>query len=297
MPVLGWWYSACTEGVSMSVEAEAQRQSALLAVLLAGHEPSPQAALSEQGERLRRGLVAYRANAEMMAERALQAAYPTVAAMVGEEDFAALARALWRASPPQRGDLAQWGLDLPEFIEAQRDLDPWPYLAACARLDAALRRCEAAADAVPEPGTLALLAEHDADVLRLRLLPCVQLIDSRWPIATLYAAHHRDGAVDLDAAREALAGRRAEAVVVARHGWHARVSEVDASFFAWMQALHDGLPLSVALASAGDAFAFDDWLVTALQQAWLHRCELREVGPDPASRSGAADDPDEESER
>jgi hypothetical protein len=296
MSVLGWRHSADFEGVSVSAATEAQRQSALLAALLAGHEPSPQVAFREQGERLRRGLVAYRANAETMAERALQAAYPTVAAMVGWEDFAALARALWRASPPRRGDLAQWGLDLPEFIEAQRDLDPWPYLADCARLDAALRRCEAAADAVPEPDTLALLAEHDPDALCLRLLPCVQLIQSRWPIATLHAAHLRGGSGDLETAREALAERRAEAVVVARHGWHARVSEVDASFFAWMQALHDGLPLSVALARAGDAFAFDGWLVTALQQAWLQRCEPRVLDPDPASGRMASDQPTKEGE-
>jgi hypothetical protein len=281
----------------MTLAAEAQRQSALLAALLAGHEPSPQLSLREQGERLRRGLVAYRANAQTMAGRALQAAYPTVAAMVGEEDFAAMARALWRASPPRRGDLARWGLDLPEFIEAQRDLDSWPYLADCARLDAALRRCEAAADAVPEPDTLALLAEHDPDGLCLRLLPCVHLVESPWPIATLYAAHQRDGAVDLDAAREALAERRVEAVVVARQGWRARVSEVDASVFAWMQALRDGLPLSVALARAGDAFAFDGWLVTALQHAWLQRCERREVDPDPASGSVACEHPDTENER
>jgi hypothetical protein len=297
MPVLVWHERASCEDVPVSRAAEAQRQSALLAAVLAGHEPSAPAALLEQGERLRRGLVAYRANAEAMAERALQPAYPTVAAMVGEEDFAALARALWRASPPQRGDLAQWGLDLPDFIEAQRDLDPWPYLADCARLDAALRLCEAASDAAPEPDTLALLAEHDPDALCLRLLPCVQLIQSRWPIATLHAAHQRGDAGDLDTAREALAECRAEAVVVARQGWRARVSEVDAPSFAWMRALHDGLPLSAALNRAGDAFTFDGWLVRALQQVWLHRCEPREVDPDPASCSVASDEPNKENER
>lgn len=281
----------------MSRAAEAQRQSALLEALLAGREPSAQAALLERGERLRRGLVAYRANAETMAERALQAAYPTVAAMMGEEDFAALARALWRASPPQRGDLAQWGLDLPDFIEAQRDLDPWPFLADCARLDAALRRCETAADAVPEPDTLALLTEHDPDALCLRLLPCVQLIQSRWPIATLYAAHQPGDSGGLETARETLAERRAEAVVVARQGWRARVSEVDAPSFAWMRALHDGLPLSAALTHAGDTFVFDSWLVRALQQVWLHRCEPREVDPHPASCRVASDDPNKENER
>lgn len=262
----------------MSVEVESRRQSALLEALIGGGEPAAQAALRERGARLARGLVAYRANAAVVAARALEASYPTVAAMVGAEDMAALARALWRASPPRRGDLAQWGHDLPAFIEAQRDLDPWPYLADCARLDAAVRRCETAPDVAAEPGTFALLAEHAPDALRLRLLPCVQLVSSRWPIGTLHAAHREPVESAFAEARQALAERRAEAVVVARSGWRARVAAIDASGFAWMRALQDGAPLSAALDRAGPGFAFEAWLTTAVQRGWLHRAERCAAG-------------------
>ena len=143
----------------MSVEAEARRQCALLQALrreagsaLAAHGPETAglceaAGLRERGARLRLGLGAYRAHAAATAERALAAAYPTVAAMVGEEALAGLAWALWQASPPRLGDLAQWGLDLPQFIESRPELEPWPFLADAARLDAAVLRCESAADA------------------------------------------------------------------------------------------------------------------------------------------------------
>lgn len=261
----------------MSRALEAARQAALMAALQA-REAVPPPGLREQGERARRGLGAYRANAAALAERALQARYPTVAAMLGAEDFAALARALWRAEPPVRGDLALWGDGLPAFIEAERDLAPWPWLADSARLDAAVACCEAAADAQTERASLALLAGEDPAALRLRLRPGAALLASAWPIATLHAAHH--GGADLEAARAALAAGRGEAVLVAREGWRARVSALDAPDFAWMRALAQGATLAAALAAAGPIFVFDAWLVRALQQGWLWRAECAAADPE-----------------
>ncbi|MBA3590054.1 putative DNA-binding domain-containing protein [Methylibium sp.] len=236
--------------------------------------------IAERHERLQRGLGAYRGNAAGIAERALAAAYPTLTALVGPQDGAALARALWRASPPLRGDLAQWGGDLPEFIEAQRGLDPWPYLADCARLDATVQRCEAAADAAPEPATLTLLAEQPPEALVLRLLPSVQLLASDWPVATLHVAHRHtqpDGsALDMDAlecARVAIGERRGESVVVARAAWRALPHAVDAPTFAWMRSLHANATLAQALVQAGPDFEFNAWLLQAVQQQWLWKAE------------------------
>ena len=50
-----------------------------------------------------RGLKVYQANGHLLAERALQAAYPVVAQLLGGESFADLARAVWHAHPPLRG--------------------------------------------------------------------------------------------------------------------------------------------------------------------------------------------------
>ena len=107
-------------------EAEARRQRQLLAALSLRGEPP---ALRERGARAERGLAAYRANASALAERALAAACPTLQAMLGEADFAALARAFWRDHPPQRGDLGEWGGELPGWIAAQAGLAEWPWLA------------------------------------------------------------------------------------------------------------------------------------------------------------------------
>ncbi|KQW69914.1 putative DNA-binding domain-containing protein [Methylibium sp. Root1272] len=254
-------------------QTEAARQSALLAALR-GAAPAPSARLAEQGARRQLGIDAYRANAAATAERALAAAYPTLQALVGEQDFARLACALWRHAPPQRGDLAQWGQDLPAFVEAQADLDAWPYLGDCARLDAAIVRCEGAADAALDRDTLVWLAEHAADTLRLRLAPAVQLLASRWPVAALHAAHVNDGDAAVAAVREALETGQAESVVVARAGWRADVTPVDAPVFAWMQALQARRTLAEALQRAGREFDFSAWLIQALQRGWLWKAEL-----------------------
>lgn len=262
-----------------AVAREAERQSRLLAAVLARADASPglpdlQGTAAQQA----RGLVAYRSHAGHQAERALAAAFPTVQALVGDDDFSALARALWRAAPPRHGDLARWGSELPAFIEAERDFDPWPYLADSARLDAAIRRCESASDAELQRDTLALLAGPPADALRLRLLPSLQLLASDWPVATIHAAHLAQAADgDLEAAfapvRTALAARRGESVVVSREGWRARVATIDPASWRWMAALQAGRTLADALSAAGADFDFNAWLVQALQRGWLWKAE------------------------
>jgi hypothetical protein len=73
-----------------------------------------------------RGLKSYQANGHALAQRALQAAYPVVAQLLGEESFADLARALWHAQPPIRGDIAHWGGGLAVFLEASAQLRKSP---------------------------------------------------------------------------------------------------------------------------------------------------------------------------
>ncbi|HEU4457523.1 MAG TPA: DNA-binding domain-containing protein [Methylibium sp.] len=261
-------------------QRERARQQAFVAALL-GAPIDAAAAVREQGERRRRGLSAYRANAASLAERALAAACPTVAALLGDEPFARLAKSLWRASPPRRGDLAQWGEALPARIEAERDLDPWPFLADVARLDLLVRDCESAADAELDHASLALLAERDPQALRLRLAPSLRLLASRHAVADIRAAHRRDVGHDEAALRAALADAAPQQVVVARTQWRAMIEPIDAASFAWMRAIDAGWSLAEArtaantTATANDAapFDFSDWLLRALPRGWLWRVE------------------------
>jgi hypothetical protein len=254
---------------------EAGRQQALLKAIAGAAADS---AAVPGARQLARGLAIYRANAAMVAERMLAARHPLLLQMLGDEPLALLARALWQAQPPRRGDIAQWGHGLPAFIEAEPQLAAWPWLADVARLELALAACESAADAVLEAGTVNLLAEFAPADLRIELVPSLQLLHSDWPLCEIVAAHAP--ALDVAARESALAalserlqnrGAAPCCVLVARCGWRAEALELDASDGRWTVALQRGLALDAALAEAGDDFDFSAWLSRALQAGWFRR--------------------------
>lgn len=248
---------------------EAQRQQALLRALSgAGIE-----GLREHGARAARGLEAYRANAEAGAERALSAAFATVRAMVGEDDFKHLAREFWQAHPPRRGDLGEWGDAFAPWLDAHAGLSAWPYLGDSARLDFALHRNERAADAVLDAGSLARLETTDPVRLRLQLMPGTALLRSAWPIVSIHRAHQLDGdaaARAFAAVRDAIGARRGEDAMVVRRGWRAVVVPLEGDDVRWTQALLAGANLAEALHQAGEDFDFAAWLQTAVRDAWLN---------------------------
>ena len=235
------------------MNTEALRQQMLLRALWGDARPGVVAGWLRGGpQRTTRGLQAYRANAGALAERALGAAFPTVAQLVGDESFAALARALWHAQPPQRGDIATWGAALPDFIAAAPQLADEPYLADVARLDWAVHQAEQAADGSGAVEGLPLLAEGDPARLWLRLADGVTLISSPYPVVSIWQAHRSEAPDRFAAVREAFARGQGERALVHRQGFKVRVSAVPEPTAAFMQALSGGAPLGRALDEAGD---------------------------------------------
>lgn len=258
--------------MSPDLAHEAQRQQALLRVLWRDAPAQVLSGWMRTPEQAAAGLAAYRANAGAHAERALAAAYPTLQQLLGDESFAALARAHWQADPPLRGDLAQWGAGLPAFIADDAQLASEPYLADMARLDWAVHQAEQAADAQDVQG-LPLLADVDPQRLRLRLQPGTALLASAFPIATLWLAHRRSGADAFAPARAALAARQAESALVQRQGWRATVRALAPAEARFTQALLRAQPLAAALQAGGSDFAFEPWLIEALRGAAIAAVE------------------------
>jgi hypothetical protein len=260
-----------------ALHKEALRQKMLLRALWADARPGVVAGwLRDSPARATRGLQAYRANAGALAERALVAAFPTVAQLVGEDSFASLARALWHAQPPQRGDIGCWGGALPAFIAAAPQLAGEPYLADVARLDWALHRAGLAADRVAVRG-LELLADGDPAALWLRPAAGLSLISSAYPVVSLWQAHRSDAVERFAPVREALAAGRGEQALVWRDGFMATLHALPEADALFVQALLDGRSLASALDRAGVDFAFDGWLLQALQHGWLQAVDLRPV--------------------
>lgn len=252
--------------------AEAERQRRLMSFLWAPRADLAGLPVRETGARALRGLQAYRANAQASAARALATAFPTLRMLLGEDDFAQLAREFWHAQPPLHGDLGQWGGGLPTWIAGHAQLAEWPYLGDCARLDWAVHECERAADAEPDRESLMRLNDTEPSRLTVVFQPGFALIESTWPIAQIHHVHrhpHGKEGVSFDAVRQAISERRGESVAVSRHGWKAIITVVDAASAAWTGELLTGRELAAALQAAHADFDFARWLGTALQQAWL----------------------------
>lgn len=234
----------------MSLQHELARQQALLAAL---RRPGEATALAAP---MRRGLQAHAANAQAAAERALAATFPTVRALMGEPDFAALARGYWRAGPAPRGDLAWLGERLPAFMADCQALAERPWLADVARLDFLLDRAEHAADAALDAASLALLATHEPAQLALVLRPGTALMSSAYAVAGMWQAVQRGQA-------PAAPRRAIEHVLVWREGWRARAVVVGGDEAHWLQGQLRGAPLEAP------PFDFEPWLTRALQHGWL----------------------------
>lgn len=248
------------------------------------------------------GLRAYQLNARATAQRVLASTYPTVAAMLGEEALHVLAHQLWQAQPPGNGDLGEWGAGLPELLASHADLNAWPWLADSARLDWARHLSARAADAELDAPSLHKLGLASPVHLWLRFKPCVQLVTSVWPIASLYEAHQLP--VDEQGAAAALALSECSAewsasqlpadssavVVVWRNPWQLQMQCLRGAEADWMRMCcpsasgsapapspapeaHAQPCLAELLDKAPHDFDFARWLGLALSQGWLWRVD------------------------
>ena len=245
---------------------EALRQQMLLRALWRDARPGVLAGWMRDGERFTRGLQAYQANAGALAERALVAAYPTVQQLLGEASFAGMARAFWQQSAPQRGDIAQWGHELPAFIAQAGQLADEPYLADLAKLEWAVHQAQTAADGPLQPLGLQLLAQAAPALLSLRLQPGTCLLSSVHPIVSIWQAHRQEGADRFGAVQAAFAAGLPEHALVWRKGWAVQVTALPAADLAFTQALLRSNSLGTALDLAGPGFDFEAWFIETLQR-------------------------------
>jgi hypothetical protein len=100
---------------------------------------------------------------------ALEANFPAVARLVGEEWFRAAAGVYARAHPPRVPMLLEYGVDFPDFLASFEPAAELPYLPAVARLDRFWTEAHAARDeATLEARSLAGLDASFLGALRLR---------------------------------------------------------------------------------------------------------------------------------
>jgi hypothetical protein len=243
------------------------QQEALLEALFDWPPPDATGRLAKHasgvGSHAGRGLQAYQANGHMLAERALRAAYPVLLQMLGEESFAALARAFWHTDPPVCGDVAQWGASLNAFVRNSIQLQDTPYLPDVAQAEWALHRCATAPDRETHLASLVLLTTQDPQSLVLTLAPGVVPLRSEWPLASLLLAHLQ-GVPSLQEVSAELQCRTAQDIVIWRNGFQPSLRLALPGEVTWLEALQTGVSLEPALTDTAD-LDFAQWLPLAVR--------------------------------
>lgn len=245
----------------------AAQQQALLEALFAWPRQDAVRALdgyaSGVGNTPDRGLKVYQANGHLLAERALRAAYPVLVQLLGDESFADLARAFWHAEPPLRGDMAEWGGALADFLHGSEQLLDAPYVSDVARAEWALHQAATQADRDADLSTLALLTTEDPQTLMLDLAAGLHTLASPWPLASLLLAH-LEGQPTLAEVGAQLTQHVAQDLVIWRAGLQPRLRQALPGELALLHGLQSGRTLASAV-DAAESLDFSQWLPLAVQ--------------------------------
>lgn len=194
-------------GLQSPMQTLADLQRDFSAALRDAERPVPGAVLPVGAGLGARGFDVYRNNVAVSLIEALEAAFPAVRKLVGEEFFKALARAFIAKQPPRSPVLLLYGQGFGDFLQDFPPVRELPYLVDVARLEWARLHAYHAADAETlEIGCLSALPEEDLGGLRFSLHPSLVLVRSRWPVVSLWAASSGadpEAAVDMKSAQAA----------------------------------------------------------------------------------------------
>jgi hypothetical protein len=223
-------------------------QDSFAAALLDPALPVPPALTAHSGGIPGKRFAVYRNNVVVSLIEALRARFPAIEKIVGEEFFAAMARAFVSEHPPRAKILSEYGDDLPGFIARFAPAAHLRYLPAVARLEAARTQAYHAADAEPLPH--AALAQFDAKrlfALTFATHPSMRIVRSRHPIVTIWAMN--SGELELGPIDEA----ECEDALIIRPHFDVQVRRLPAGGAVFLQSLTDGLPLGEAAQYAADS--------------------------------------------
>ncbi len=140
-----------------------------------------------------RRLRIYRNNVFHGLTEALAAVYPVIQRLVGEDFFRMLAQRFIPTHSSRSGNLHDFGQELARFLHVFYPAQSLPYLPDVARLEWAYHRAFHAADACAiDITSFEDAATAHADSLRFTLNPAAAIIESDYPILTIWETN-QDG--------------------------------------------------------------------------------------------------------
>ncbi len=265
----------------------AERQGAFAAALLDPRWSMPPECIDPSGRPDMRRFAVYRNNVASSLIEALEAAYPVVRRLVGEEYFRAVAGLHALADPPRSPIMLHYGKGFPEFLARFEPLSSHPYLGDVARIERAWIEAYHAAEAEPlQPEAFASIPAHRVADLHFTLHPSMRLVRSVFPALTIWHANRLEQSpspLDLDSGgQEALIARPAAEVEV-------RLVPPDGALFLQRLARGDSLAEAAAAATAvSESFDLTQHLAALLESGLITGARLRRRRPTSARKRSLA---------
>lgn len=192
---------------------------------------------------LSKRLNVYRNNVVGSLTDVMEASFPAVKALVGDEFFTGMARRFILAHPPSHGCLNSYGFEFAEFIDGFEPAKGLPYLPDIARLEMALNSAYYAKDdKALDEGELSAITPEDLGNVQLFPRHCVRLIHAPYPVHEI-----RDFALDGGDRAAPDIDKGAAHLMVYRPQLETQVIILDAAEYALLRNLQDLMPLGRAV--------------------------------------------------
>ena len=150
----------------------------------------PAGLVDAQGRPAGKRFDVYRNNVVSGLTHVLEAGFPVVRRLVGDAFFAAMAAEFVRRHPPKSRVLMLYGDEFCDFLQQFPPVAHLGYLPDMAKLEQGIRVSYHAADADVLPAeSLAALLPGKFSQITLRLSPSVFVLESTWPIVSIWRAN------------------------------------------------------------------------------------------------------------
>ena len=226
------------------------------------------------------GLAIYQSNFKASAIRTLAISYPSIYALIGDDNFATAATEFIKLAFKSSGDWGEFGEDFPTFLANQPALESLPFIGQLARLDWAVYRAERAEDKTTDLTTLTLLSSTDPYHIKLNLASgltnhsCDYAVDK---IRESLLKHKGESfsSVEFTAGHTpediaALTQKSACYITSFRQGFKGHFLRLSKAEFTWLDAVQADKSLGECLDCVADTnFDVQQWLANAIEQQLL----------------------------
>jgi hypothetical protein len=161
-------------------------QTTFHAALLDPSAAIPEGLLDADAQPAGRRFSVYRNNVAVSLTEAMHQAFPVITKLLGPQNMDGLSGIFLRKHPPASPLMMFYGEAFPDFLSGMEQLSHLGYLPDVARLELALRRSYHAADSTPAPAEALAVPPEDIMRARLGFAPSMQVLDSDWPIFSVW---------------------------------------------------------------------------------------------------------------